>query len=401
MVSKCLEKVRAFVRSDERIVTNANRKEIFRTFGEMRIDLEEEMSGRTSAKRGDEARALYKEMDSKMRKRLRVPVPKQSTADRISAAIRCALTLCVGICMCIVFITFSPLRWTHPAMRRAGIQNGRLPMDWMIRFFALVVLAAAGIKVVHDKKNKAWANHSCGLIVANHCSNLDPFVLALGTIPSHAPKFVGKKILFAMPFIGWVSFFAGMVPINRGDRTRAIESLNLAVNKIMLRYKRSVALFMEGTRTRDGNLILPFKKGSFHMQKKTKAPLLPAIIRGTYALWPPGHFFCRRGRAFIHYLPAVPYADTRTIDASRIELQRTYLREMYAEKSPSLSAVTPLTARDNVEHALILACFCVVTAITFSFYAWLFAFFNLDVRSSMQVVFLFGTLLSAHVIFFV
>ena len=44
---------------------------------------------------------------------------------------------------------------------------------------------------------------------------------------------------------------------------------------------RSVAIFPEGTRTKDGEL-LPFKKGAAIFGINTKIPIIPVAISGTY-----------------------------------------------------------------------------------------------------------------------
>ena len=44
---------------------------------------------------------------------------------------------------------------------------------------------------------------------------------------------------------------------------------------------RSVAIFPEGTRTKDGEL-LPFKKGAAIFGINTKVPIIPVAISGTY-----------------------------------------------------------------------------------------------------------------------
>ena len=182
----------------------------------------------------------------------------------VSSLVRFVLFAIVMLGICLILCTFSPLRWIHPLLRLMGVRNGDLPMDRMFRFAARASLAAAGVKAtrVHSTRPRvgsSWGEHEYGIIVANHCSNLDPMVLTLAS--PHLPKFIGKRSLFLVPVFGWALLAIGFVPIRR-NRSKAIEALNNAVHRIMLRFRRSVALFVEGTRCRDGNLILPFKKGA-------------------------------------------------------------------------------------------------------------------------------------------
>merc|ERR1712066_16015 len=102
-------------------------------------------------------------------------------------------------------------------------------------------------------------------------------------------------MLFMLPVLGWLFVLLGMVPLNRGNREKAVQTMNEAVANIMKKWSRSVAISPEGTRTTDGHLRLPFKKGVFHLQEKTKVPLLPIVVQGAYELWPSGRPFAAPG----------------------------------------------------------------------------------------------------------
>ncbi|HXV78110.1 MAG TPA: lysophospholipid acyltransferase family protein, partial [Candidatus Polarisedimenticolaceae bacterium] len=77
---------------------------------------------------------------------------------------------------------------------------------------------------------------------------------------------------------------AGFVFVDRRNRTRAMQSLDDAARTI--RNGRSVMLFAEGTRSRDGT-VQPFKKGPFHLALKAGVPVVPVAIRGSWAILKP------------------------------------------------------------------------------------------------------------------
>ena len=77
------------------------------------------------------------------------------------------------------------------------------------------------------------------------------------------------------------------MPINRGDPKKSIATMNERVAAIMSRWSRSVAVSPEGTRTKDGHLVLPFKKGVFHLSQQMQAPILPPAIHGAFDRAPP------------------------------------------------------------------------------------------------------------------
>ena len=49
----------------------------------------------------------------------------------------------------------------------------------------------------------------------------------------------------------------------------------------------SLILYPEGTRTDDGRL-LPFKRGVFHIALRSRLPLVPVAVRGSFEAMPPG-----------------------------------------------------------------------------------------------------------------
>lgn len=277
-------------------------------------------------------------------------------------------------------------------------------MDIVCRFVARFALASAGVKVVRmvraRPRRDSWGADTGGIIVANHLSNLDPFAIALGLLDRDMPKFVGKKVLFLIPIFGWALLASGMVPINRGNRKKAIEALNSAVSRIMMTYNRSVALFVEGTRSRDGNLILPFKKGAFHMQQQTRAPLLPAVMFGAFKLWPSSHFFCRTGRIHVRILPSVGYDSSKSIDQRRIELQQRMVDAIYCDDARSLQR-EPLTWIDQMEILLILSLFIFVMHSLWTFYALVFSMVDLTFDLIVALTIVVSTGISAYIHFFV
>lgn len=120
----------------------------------------------------------------------------------------------------------------------------------------------------------------------NHQSLLDaPIVwLALGT-PVRRVGFLVKTELERIPIFGAGIKAIGCIPVERGNRDRAVASAQRGTTK--LHGGRSFAVFAEGTRTRDGRL-LPFKKGAFHMAVNAGVPVVPVSVDGAYRAMPPG-----------------------------------------------------------------------------------------------------------------
>jgi 1-acyl-sn-glycerol-3-phosphate acyltransferase len=145
------------------------------------------------------------------------------------------------------------------------------------RLWTSVLFALGGIKLrVKELVPVDWsAPH---VICANHASLFD--ILALIRVVPPPFRFVAKRELLSWPFVGWALRPAGQIVIDRADRSSALRSIaEAAVRKI----RGQVIFFVEGTRSRTGQLM-PFKKGAFHFAIDNHLPILPTGIRGTHAV---------------------------------------------------------------------------------------------------------------------
>jgi 1-acyl-sn-glycerol-3-phosphate acyltransferase len=114
------------------------------------------------------------------------------------------------------------------------------------------------------------------IFMANHQGSYDIFAL-LGCLPFQF-KWLAKKELFSIPFLGWTMAAAGYISIDRTGTRKTVEAMNEAAQKI--RNGMSVVIFPEGSRSPDGS-IQPFKKGGFTLAIKSKVPIVPITISGS------------------------------------------------------------------------------------------------------------------------
>lgn len=129
------------------------------------------------------------------------------------------------------------------------------------------------------------------IFMSNHESQLDPPVL-IGILPVPA-VYIAKKEVKYLPFVGWAAWVAGVIFIDRGDRDRAIKSIQEAAAEI--RGGKNVVIFPEGTRSRTGEM-LPFKKGGFALALDAGVPIVPMATVGGREVLPPGSMRLRPGR---------------------------------------------------------------------------------------------------------
>lgn len=124
------------------------------------------------------------------------------------------------------------------------------------------------------------------LIMGNHQSLFDLFV-----IPAAIPLvFTGVEAAyhFSIPVWGYLIRKWGCIPIQRNNLEQAKKSLEQA--RHTLAGGLSIAVLPEGHRTRTGKMAT-FKKGPFHLAKRTGAPILPFGISGLYTFQQRGAFY--------------------------------------------------------------------------------------------------------------
>jgi 1-acyl-sn-glycerol-3-phosphate acyltransferase len=117
------------------------------------------------------------------------------------------------------------------------------------------------------------------LIVANHCSFLDPPLLAAGT--GRCIYSFARKTLFKSGPWGWIfrRFLTVPVDLDGGSDFAAVKTVLR-----LLKNDQAVILFPEGTRSPDGKLLPP-KRGAGMLAAMTQVPVVPAYIAGTFAAW--------------------------------------------------------------------------------------------------------------------
>ncbi len=145
--------------------------------------------------------------------------------------------------------------------------------------WAPFVLWSCGIKlVVKGLENIDPAQPY--VLVSNHQSYLDiPVLFRAVTINLY---FVAKKELKKIPFLGWYMMATGMIFIDRTNRAKSIASLQRAAK--LIQKGKSVIMFPEGTRSKDGYLA-DFKKGPFMLARQAEVHVLPVGISEPDGHW--------------------------------------------------------------------------------------------------------------------
>lgn len=139
------------------------------------------------------------------------------------------------------------------------------------------------------------------ILVANHQSWVD--ILVVFATFLHF-KWVSKKAMFRVPLLGWNMWLNGYVPIDRGNEASREKCIQASRN--WLRKGSSMLFFPEGTRSRDGKKMLPFKIGAFKLAVESGCDVLPLVIKGSAEALPKDTVLLhRKARMRVEILPPI------------------------------------------------------------------------------------------------
>jgi len=148
------------------------------------------------------------------------------------------------------------------------------------------------------------------IFVANHQSFLDGFLFNYSV-----PLKVMKKTYFLATVIHFKSsimkFMADSSNVVLVDMNKDIAEVMQILAKL-LKKNKNIAIFPEGTRTRDGK-IDKFKKSFAILAKELNVDIQPYVIDGAYELFPAGKKFPRPGKITIEFLDKIK-VDNLTYD---------------------------------------------------------------------------------------
>ena len=154
------------------------------------------------------------------------------------------------------------------------------PSRWLLakcaRLWARAMLAIAGTRLTVAGRRHTESNEP-RFYMANHQSALDiPIVVV---VTGGDALFFSKSSLFRIPIFGWILSRYGFVPIHRSPKRATVKALDRLVERLR-RQPRSVAVFPEGTRSRDGQLS-PFRQGTMKIATRAGLTVVPITIDGS------------------------------------------------------------------------------------------------------------------------
>ena len=162
------------------------------------------------------------------------------------------------------------------------------------------------------------------VLVANHASLSD--IICLFTL-NHQFKWLAKKSLFGVPFLGWSMSVMHYIPLERGQHGSIKKSYRESIE--WLRRNISVLIFPEGTRSRTGEMGR-FKSGAFRLALESQRPILPIVLAGTQNVISKGR--AAFGGPSIAYLSVLPPIETKGMTPADEEPLRKRIESLMQEE---------------------------------------------------------------------
>jgi 1-acyl-sn-glycerol-3-phosphate acyltransferase len=177
------------------------------------------------------------------------------------------------------------------------IDKGGRRMYWMQVLYLRIVAFYIGMKVKVTGAENIPREGQTVVFMSNHRSFFDISAIQFAIWP-HQVRFVAKRQLASIPFLGGAIRYGGHILIERENKESAIRTLmNFATE---YSGKFSIVVFPEGTRS-PGNHLLRFKRGGFHLARQLELPIVPVSISGSQKILDRHGYTLRPGVVTIHF----------------------------------------------------------------------------------------------------
>lgn len=191
------------------------------------------------------------------------------------------------------------------------------------RIWSRLILWTSGVRITVKGLGNIKPGVPCVFCV-NHQSHMDiPIVLV--ALPVQF-RFLAKKQLFGIPFLGWHLRRSGQISIDRENPRAALKSMRAASAQVQ--NGTPVVIFPEGGTSVDG-VMHPFKGGGFVLATHARIDVVPVTIRGSRHVLVPKTYQVRSGNVEVIIDPPISSHDLSASDLAALTYE-TMLRTFSA-----------------------------------------------------------------------
>jgi 1-acyl-sn-glycerol-3-phosphate acyltransferase len=245
---------------------------------------------------------------------------------------------------CVALLT---LFWSVPVILLSFLDPYAERAARLVRLWARGTLWICGVRMRLRGRERLDPRRAC-LFMVNHQSYFDIPILT-AACDTLQVRWVSKRAVRKVPVLGLCMQLTHHVLVDRESPTQAVAVIRQV--KKLLGAGISVIFFPEGTRTRDGRLQ-PFKPGGFAVAVEAGVPVVPVVINGSRALWPPEVWQLRPGTVEVVFGEPIhvdPHQNKKTArEALMVKVREAIAGQLQGDSSPAPSASAPVLAPTSV-----------------------------------------------------
>lgn len=211
--------------------------------------------------------------------------------------------------------------------KKGRIEDSHKLTNKCITLWSNSLLNIAGVKVnVHGLEN--LPTDRTVLFVGNHQGNFD-IPIYISKIPM-LKGFISKIEVEKIPLItGWM-YAMNCVFMDRSSLRKSSEAIIKGIKN--LKNGNSLVIFPEGTRSK-GDKMSNFKAGSFKLATKSKCPIVPVTMNGSYKIMEHGEGpWFKKATVDLYIHPIVEVAGLTKEEEEKLPSR---IQEIIASKLPS------------------------------------------------------------------
>jgi 1-acyl-sn-glycerol-3-phosphate acyltransferase len=179
------------------------------------------------------------------------------------------------LCLIVLFLLLG-VSWGIGCYVASLFSNGEDRARRYLIHWARISLRLAGLEITVAGLERLDLSRPY-VFMPNHSSFLD-VLLVFAFIPQNF-RSIAKEEFFAIPLMGLTVKSSGQIPLDRKSPRKGLQSIKRAAE--LLRRGVSIVVFPEGTRSPDGK-IHEFKTTLFVLPIRTRTPVVPVLIEGTF-----------------------------------------------------------------------------------------------------------------------
>ena len=144
---------------------------------------------------------------------------------------------------------------------------------------------------------------------------------------------VMKKEVSNTFLVKQIGAMTGSMAMDRSDVRQSMQIIRAVSQEV--KKGRNFIIFPEGTRSRNGNRLLPFKPGAFKSAVYAKCPIVPVAILDSYKAFDTHSI--KKMTAQIHYLTPISYEEYKDLNTKEIaEMVQSRIQNEIEKFDPSV-----------------------------------------------------------------